>query len=657
MANRLPFNMRNIGTAVARIFSNSKPGEFNARTSIETALAATKREIATKPVVEPTNIANKGVQIGSIFSEEGLGHDYHKYLERETLRHSRYVMYDRMDTDLIGSALDVYANEATQKNQEGFVVGVFSNSKYIQDELRSMLEDTGINNYRSWSVIRNMCKYGDHFISLKLDSVRGITGIKDLNPISVYRLEEHDGELLGYVQDLDVLKSAVQNASITSATMNPYINLNTLSLPYLTGDNVHREDEDSLVTFLKYELVHFRLRGKGSFLPYGASVLESSVDVWKKLDLLFDSLIIYRLNRAPTRLVFYVDVGNNQGADAEHIVKRQINALTKKEYFGPTGKLNERYQLLDMNANLFIPMQKSSASKVEQLAGVTDIGSIEDVSFLNNRLFSALKIPKSFLGYEGDVSSKGMLSQQNVTFSKAIQNIQEDFLESIKDMCLIHLAIRGISDLKQLKSFDLVMTRPSYVEEKARIEVDSTLLQLASSYQQFGVNRAWIAKNVLRRTDSEIKEMFKVDPAAAQAAAGMGGGMPMGGMDMGMPMDAGMGAMPPEGAQLPPDQTGQMPAAPAMDAGQMPQGGGPAPDAGMPLTAGRRYLGDLIIETDNIALKVKYYAPEIKKLIQLVETNGLKNNVNLAYTSSLLAESNKTQLTEPEEIFTDEKLT
>lgn len=656
MADRLPFNMRNIGTAIGRMFSNSKPGEFTARAAIETALAATKRETATKPVAEPTVISKKGVQIGSIFSEEGLGHNYHKYLERETLRHSRYVMYDRMDTDLIASAIDVYANEATQKNQEGHVVGVFSSSKYIQDELRSMLEDTGINNYRSWSVIRNMCKYGDHFAALKLDSVRGIVGLKDLNAISVYRLEEKDGELLGYVQDLDVLKSAVQNASITSATMNPYINLNTLSLPYLTGDNVNREDENSLITFLKYELIHFRLRGKGSFLPYGASVLESSVDVWKKLDLLFDSLIIYRLNRAPTRLVFYVDVGNNQGADAEQVIRKQINALTKKEYFNASGKLNERYQLLDMNANLFIPMQKGSSSKVEQLAGVSDVGTIEDVSFLNNRLFSALKVPKSFLGYEGDVSSKGMLSQQNVTFSKAIQNIQEDFLEAIKDMCLIHLAIRGISDLKQLKSFDLIMTRPSYVEEKARLEVDSSLLNLADSYKGFGVNTMWIAKNILRRTDTEVKEMFKPDPLAQQGAPGIGGGMPVGG-DLGL--EAGMAPMPGAEGQVPPEQPGTAPVPGAAPMAPMPGAeGGPAPDlGGVPLTAGRRYLGGLLIETADVIKPVKHYNVALKEIKTLVERNGFESQESEARNVTSLTEEKKTQLTEPEEIFDDEKST
>lgn len=644
MAN-LSNRFRNLGTAISKLFGSSKPGEFVARNSIETALASTKREIATKPIIEPTNLSKKGVGIGSIFSEEGLGKNYHKYLERETLRHARYTMYDRMDADLIASALDVYANEATQKNQEGNVVGVYSSSKYIQDELRSMLDDTGINNYRSWSIIRYMCKFGDHFSALKLDSVRGIVGLTDLNAISVYRLEDSNGDLLGYVQDLDVLKSAVQNANITSATVNPYINLNTLSLPYLTGDNRDRDDDESLITFLKYELVHFRLRGKGQFLPYGCSILESAVDVWKKLDLLFDSLIIYRLNRAPTRLVFYVDVGNNQGADAENIVKRQINAVTKKEYFNADGQLNERYSLLDMNANFFIPMQKGSASKVDLLQGASDVGQIEDVTFLNNRLFSSLKVPKAFLGYEGDVSSKGMLSQQNVTFSKAIQNIQEDFLETIKDMCIIHLAIRGITDVKQLASFDLVMTRPSYIEEKARLEVDNTLLSLANTYQQFGVNRLWIAKNILQKTDSEVREMFKPDPTQ-QAASGAeaGGGMPLPMPGMETELGGGLPTQPPiEAGQAPPEALtpGAAPTAP-----QTPEAPTPEP-AAQPLVQSRKYIGNLLIETQNTLHKVRHYFVDVKKMNAYFVENYTLNAVE---KSNVLTET-VVPLTEPEDVF------
>ena len=637
---------RNLFTAISKLFSNSKSNEFTARTSIDSVLAATSRDIAPTPLIEPTVISNKGVGQGSVFTEDGVGKNYHKYLEREALRHSRYGMYDRMDADLVGSALDVYANEATQKNDNGKVVGVFSSSRYIQDELTDLLEDIGINNFRSWSILRNMCKYGDHFCALKLDSIRGVVDLMDLDPVSIYRLERL-GKLEGYIQDLDILKSQVQGGNTTTGTSNPYITLNMLSLPYLTGDSSISQDEESLVMFLKYELAHFRLRGKGGFMPYGSSVLDSAVDVWKKLDLLFDSLIIYRLNRAPTRLVFYVDVGNNQGADAENIVKRQINAINKKEYFS-NGKLNERYQLLDMNANLFIPMGKGSQSKVDLLNGVQNVGDIEDVTFLSNRLFSALKVPKAFLGFEGDVSSKGMLSQQNVTFGKAIGNIQEDFLQTVKNICLIHLAIRGISNVDEIKSFDLVMTRPSYIEEKAKIELQSAATALGSSYKGFGVNTHWIAKNILHRTESEIQDMFKPDDLVPQAPGmeGTGGGMPL---DSGLGGD--MGSI---GASEPPptDQGMASPAAGALP--PSPTDGAPATPT--PLVQHRRYTneGDLLVETHDTILSARGVNLELKEYITLIKENGITTpTASSVSLGTPLVEVKNLQLTEPEDIFLD----
>jgi Bacteriophage T4-like portal protein (Gp20) len=640
------FKLRNIFTALGRVFSNSKPNEFIARNSIERALSVTQRELAARPAVEPTVIAKKGLGRGSIFNEEGLGANYHKYLERETLRHARYTMYDRMDADLIASAIDVYANEATQKNQDGKVVGIHSTSRYIQDQLEEMLENTGINNYMSWSILRNMVKYGDHFTALTLDSVAGVTRLTELDAISVYRLEEK-GDLIGYVQDIDVLKSAVQNANVSSTTTNPYNNLNTLSLPYLTGDSVDKENEDTLITFLKYEMLHFKVRGSGLFAPYGTSPLDTAVDTWKKLDLMFDSLVIYRLNRAPTRLVFYVDVGNAQGADAENIVKKQINALAKKEYFDPTGKLNERYQLLDMNANLYIPLQKGGTSKVEKLEGVTNVGDIEDVAFLNNRLFAALKVPKSFLGYEGDVSSKGMLSQQNVTFSKAIQNLQEDFLETIKDLCLIHLAIKGISEKTELKSFSLVMTRPSYIEEKNRIENDGALLDLAGKYTSMGINRRWVAKHVMHKSEAEIEEMFEIDPTAPQAGAEGAGGM-SGGMGMSDMGNLGTGALPTEPM---PQQAEMQPAGPeqaipgAELGGQMPATGN------TPLMQSNRYyIGSLLVETFDTICDASRITSKVAKLQESIKDGGFatKNEVRV---TRVLVEQKKSKLTEPEEIF------
>jgi hypothetical protein len=471
-----------------------------------------------------------------------------------------------------------------------------------------MLETVGLNNWKSWSILRDICKYGDRFEAVKIDSHRGVVGLKQLDARGVYRLDV-DGELQGYVQDMEVVRQNSLDASSQYSTQSPFIDLTTLSLPYMTRKmkTSTETDKDNLIPFLKYEMMHFKRRGNGMFEPYGVSSLEAAVDVWKKVDLLLDSIIIYRLNRGPARLVFYVDVGSNQGADIESLVKKQINAVNKREYYDPTGKLNERYQLLDMNANIFIPVSKTATnSKVEMLQPAPNLGDIEDLTYLNNRLFSALKVPKAFLGFEGDVNSKGTLSQQNVTFGKALQNIQEDFLDVVKELCVIHLAIKGITDQTELKSFSLVMTRPSYIEEKARIELDSAAVGLAQAYLGQGINREWILKNVLKRSESDIKEMTKADPQVAQAMGAAGGGMPVGG---GMPgLDTSGASMPPEGmpgaeqpintlnpSNLPPPGT--------------PGAGGTPPGPPAPLTASKHYEDNPLYEGESIPTVIRVRAP------------------------------------------------
>lgn len=980
---------KSIFTAIASLFGRSRPGEFTTRLGIEQALQATNSPNATTPVIEPTVIAKKGMGVG-VYVDRTDGPVFHRYLDRENLRHARYSIYDRMDTDLVASALDVYANESTQKGNNPTVINVSSSSKYIQDELMDMLENTGLNNYKSWSILRDMCKYGDRFESVKIDSKRGVVGLLQLDPRGVYRLDV-DGELQGYVQDMEVVRQNSMDASSQYSTQSPFIDLTTLSLPYMTRKmkTSTETDKDNLIPFLKYEMLHFRLRGRGIFEPYGTclkyntrvetefgykeiqhitttdkvwsldingnrvlsavldvvnsgnkqtykistmhnsisasaehriltinpatkefeykyptnlcvgdllaistkkleytevlidktkpetnkngywanidlipdyvtedfarlfgfllgdgwihnentvsfaaginqtanekyinllekftgkvvclrqqiqnktsmtyaqvacgskmlvtilrrlgfsgkattkrlpqwvftaspeikkalllglidadgslfidtwnclrysielnneelirdvktlvsslglksgkissrkrsasakiddriitptttswqfyffdseitqlkhsdkrktteyivehirsieveesesetwdihvsadchnffangivvhnSVLEAAVDVWKKLDLLLDSIIIYRLNRGPARLVFYVDVGNNQGADIENLVKRQINAVNKREYYDPSGRLNERYQLLDMNANIFIPVSKTAQnSKVDMLQPAPNLGDIEDLTYLNNRLFSALKVPKAFLGFEGDVSSKGTLSQQNVTFGKAIQNIQEDYLDVVKNLCVVHLAIKGITDQAELKSFSLVMTRPSYVEERSRIELDSEAMNLAASYLGQGINRNWVLKHILKKDDADIKEMTALDPQAAAAAAA-GGGAPGGMGGGGMPgLDLGMG-----GAELPPEMAPPVPGelAPGqpnvLNPANLPP---PAPEAGA-LTASRSYnkVSDIPLYEGtylNTTIRVKAAASLIQEYKELI---------------------------------------
>jgi hypothetical protein len=186
------------------------------------------------------------------------------------------------------------------------------------------------------------------------------------------------------------------------------------------------------------------------------------------------------------------------------------------------------------------------------------------------------------------------------------------------------------------------MSRPSYVEEKARIEVESELLNLASSYTGFGVNRRWVAKHILHKTDSEIEKMFEIDPTAPQQGGegAMGGGMPMGG-DLGSAMGGGGMEAPPEM----PQQGQEM--APEVQGGQQ----GMEQVGGVPLLQNRRHLGDLLIETENIICEVKRYSRELLSLQESIRKEGLVGLTDSSRCTVSLTEKKIAKLTEPEEIF------
>jgi len=220
----------------------------------------------------------------------------------EPNRISAFYDYESMEyTPEISTALDIYAEESTTPNQDGFIIQVYSESKRIKNILSDLFNNNlDLNtNLQMW--VRNMCKYGDNFIYLKLDPEKGVVGCMQLPNIEIERLER-----------------GMETRSVNS-TADP----KEKSLRF-TWKNKDLE-------FQTWEVAHFRLLGDDRKLPYGTSMLEKARRIWKQLVLAEDAMLIYRTSRAPERRVFKVYVGNMDDKDVEAYVQRVANKFKRDQ--------------------------------------------------------------------------------------------------------------------------------------------------------------------------------------------------------------------------------------------------------------------------------------------------------------------------------------
>ena len=149
-----------------------------------------------------------------------------------------------------------------------------------------------------------------------------------------------------------------------------------------------------------WQVTHFRLLGNDAFLPYGTSVLESARRIWRQLILIEDAMLVYRVVRSPERRVFYIDVGNVPPEDIPNYMEQakailRSNSVVDRE----SGRVDKRYNPLSVDEDYFIPVRGSEGgTRIDTLAGGTNVTAIEDVEYIQKKLFAALKIPKAYLG-------------------------------------------------------------------------------------------------------------------------------------------------------------------------------------------------------------------------------------------------------------------
>jgi hypothetical protein len=410
---------------------------------------------------------------------------YSQAIYYEPSRLSAQYDYESMEyTPEISAALDIYAEESTTTNEDGFILQIFSESKRIKGVLADLFNNNlDINtNLPMWT--RNTCKYGDNFVYLKLDPEKGVVGCQQLPTIEIERHE------VGVSQKISV--------DITQE-----LDENKKSL-HFTWKNKNME-------FQSWEIAHFRLLGDDRKLPYGTSMLEKARRIWKQLLLSEDAMLIYRTSRAPERRMFKVFVGNMNDDDVEAYVQRVANKFKREQVVdSKTGNVDMRFNQMAVDQDYFIPVRDPAApDPITTLPGATNLSEIADIEYIQKKLLTALRVPKAFLGFEEVVGDGKNLALQDIRFARTINRIQKSMLAELNKIAIVHLFILGFED--ELSNFTLGLTNPSTQADLLKVDIWKEKILLYKDLVSDPGNgiqatsSTWAKKHIFGWSDDEIR--------------------------------------------------------------------------------------------------------------------------------------------------------
>lgn len=354
------------------------------------------------------------------------------------------------------------------------------------------------------SIISTNCKYGDFFL---YNDVSPEYGVVNAFPIPINEIEREEG----------------------FDREDPF----AVRFRWLTLGNRVLEN---------WEVTHMRLLGNDMFLPYGSSVIEPARRIWRQLILIEDAMMVYRVVRAPERRVFYIDVGNIPPENVPmYIEEQRKNLKTQPVVENDKGRIDLRYNPLSVDEDYFIPVRGAdTGTKIDTLAGGQNTAAVEDVEYIQKKMFAAIKIPRAYLGYEEMLSSKATLAQEDIRFSRTINVIQKTVIAELNKLAVIHLFAHGF-DGDDLVNFTLRLSNPSTIAQQQKLELWRAKFDIAGSTPEGMLTKEFVQQEIFGLNADQIKHIEErrlyeaaIDAAieAGGAEAGGGGGGGGGGADL-----------------------------------------------------------------------------------------------------------------------------
>ena len=519
-------------------------------------------------------------------------------------RVDRYIQYDTMDMDSeVNAALDILSEFCTQKNKENATpFHIFFRGQPTSTEVKLIKESlqkwcrTQQFETRIFRIVRNTFKYGDCFFVRDPETKKWFY----VDPVKVVKIIVNESE--GKTPEQYILRDINFNfrdmvATTQHATTNTspsgtssYTSGGGLARGMVGGSSQPPGTRFSMgvgeVAVDAKHVIHLSLsEGLDQNYPFGNSLLESVFKVYKQKELLEDAIIIYRIQRAPERRIFYIDVGNMPAHMAMSFVERVKNEIQQRRIPSSTGggssMVDASYNPLSVNEDYFFPQTaEGRGSKVDTLPGGTNLGEITDLRFFTNKLFRALRIPSSYLPTGIDEASNnisdgkvGTAYIQELRFNEYCIRLQNLLIGEFDLEFKLWLHDQGLNIDNSL--FELKFNTPQNFAAYRQSELDNARVGTFASLQEVPyLSKRFAMKRFLGLTQEEITENEKLwkeengakTNAALDAAGEMrGAGITPGGIAADMGAE---NAEAPEGMEAPAGE--EAPAAGAEVAAPLP---------------------------------------------------------------------------------------
>ena len=518
-------------------------------------------------------------------------------------RVERYNQYENMDMDPeINAALDIlaeFSTQASKDNRTPFKIEWLDNPtdneiKIVKDQLYKWVKLNDLQE-RAYKIFRNTLKYGDQIF------------IRDPETFKLFWVEMSKvvkvivNESEGKKPEQYVIKDIAPNfENLTATTIaatdisvnHPQVGGSSGSYiqsqaPHTGGTRFSRAANEAAVN--AEHIIHISLtEGLDATWPFGVSVLENVFKVFKQKELLEDAIIIYRVQRAPERRIFKIDVGNMPSHMAMAFVERVKNEVHQRRIPTQTGggqnMMDATYNPLSTNEDFFFPQTADGrGSTVETLPGGSNLGEITDLHYFTNKLFRGLRIPASYLptGLDDGTSQQNTYSDgrvgtaliQELRFNQYCQRLQRSIIKNLDQEFKIFLRWRGISIDSSL--FTLEFNEPQNFASYRQTEVDTARINTFTQLESFPyLSKRFLMTRFLGLTEEEIAEnerMFQeeqgdLDNAPAETAGLRSVGISPGGLSG----DLETAEIAEPGAEAPAEPGAEAPAAPETGAAPAP---------------------------------------------------------------------------------------